>query len=38
METPLLFEKYFHLFKEELTTGANFEEQTRSKITLKLEL
>lgn len=38
METPLLFEKHFHLFKEELTTGTDFEEQTRSKITSKLEL
>ena len=38
METPLLFEKYFHLFKEELTTGTDFEEEKSSKITSILEL
>lgn len=38
MEAPLLFEKYFHLFKEELTTGTDFEEEKSSKITSILEL
>ena len=38
MEAPLLFEKYFHLFKEELTTGTDFEEEKISKITSILEL
>ena len=38
MEAPLLFEKYFHLFKEELTTGTDFEEEKTSKITSILEL
>lgn len=38
MEAPFLFEKYFHLFKEELTTGTDFEEEKTSKITSILEL
>ena len=38
MEAPLLFEKYFHLFKEELTTGTDFQEEKSSKITSILEL
>lgn len=38
MEAPFLFEKYFHLFKEELTTGTDFEEEKSSKITSILEL
>lgn len=38
MEAPFLFEKYFHLFKEELTTGTDFEEEKISKITSILEL
>lgn len=38
MEAPLLFEKYFHLFKEELTTGTEFEQEKSSKITSILEL